>query len=152
MIKEQLDIDLKEAMKAKDAVRLATIRSLRAAIMEKEIAMRQGGVAHLSEEDVLAVIGKQAKQRRDSMEQFTAAGREDLAAREEAELEILTTYLPEQLDADAIRKEVQAIVEQTGATGMKDMGRVMGAAMTVLSGRADGKEVQHIAREVLSAI
>jgi uncharacterized protein YqeY len=101
---------------------------------------------------VLSVISKQAKQRRDSIEQFKAAGREDLAEREEAELEILSAYLPEQLDADAIRKEVQAIAERTGATGMKDMGRVMGAAMAALSGRADGKDVQQIAREVLSAI
>lgn len=152
MIREQLDIDLKTAMKAKDALRLATIRSLRAAIMEKEIAMRQGGEATLSEADVLAVIGKQAKQRRDSIEQFTAAGREDLAARESAELDLLSTYLPEQLDAAAIRKEVELIVERTGAAGMKDMGRVMGAAMAELNGRADGKQVQQVVREVLSAL
>lgn len=152
MTREQLDIDLKVAMKAKNAVRLATIRSLRAAIMEKEIANRQGGEATLLEEDVLAVIAKQAKQRRDSLEQFAAAGRDDLAAREAAELEIISAYLPEQLDASAIRKEVMSIVLQTGATGMKDMGRVMGAAMASLSGRADGKDVQQIAREVLSEI
>lgn len=150
MIREQLDIDLKEAMRAKDVVRLATIRSLRAAIMQKEIGMRSGGEAVLEEEDVLSVLQKQAKQRRDSLDQFTAAGREDLAEREQAELDIISSYLPEQLDPDAVRKAVREIVERTGSTGMQDMGRVMGAAMGQLKGRADGKQVQEAVREILS--
>lgn len=151
MFKDQLMQDLKAAMKAKDQARLRTIRGLRAALMEKEIAERQGGEATLTEEQVMAVVQKQAKQRRDSITQFEAAGRDDLVAKEKEELAILETYLPKQLDADAVRSAVQSIIEQVGATSMRDMGKVMGPAMAQLRGKADGRTVQQMARELLAS-
>lgn len=150
MIVEQLQNDLKEAMKAKDAVRLRTVRSLRSAIMAKEIDLRTGGTGSISDEDALAVIQKQAKQRRDSIEQFIAAGRDDLRQVEEEELAVIESYLPKQLSEDEVRKEVQAIADQIGATGPADMGKLMGQAMGRLKGKADGKLVQEAAKAVLS--
>ncbi len=149
-LNDQLTEDLKQAMKAKDAVRLRTIRSLRAALKEKEIAERRDGEAHLSEEQVLAVVQKQAKQRRDAIAQYEPAGRDDLAAKEQEELEIIEAYLPKQLGDEEIRRVVQEIVAATGASSMREMGKVMGAAMEQLRGRADGRRINEIARELLS--
>lgn len=149
-LNDQLAEDLKQAMKAKDAVRLRTIRSLRAALKEKEIAERHGGEAHLSEEQVLAVLQKQAKQRRDAIAQYEPAGRDDLVAKEQEELEIIEAYLPKQLGDEEIRRVVQEIVAATGASSMREMGKVMGAAMEQLRGRADGRRINEIARELLS--
>ncbi len=146
---DQLTEDMKRAMKAKDAVRLRTIRSLRAAIKDKEIAERHGGEATLSEEAYMAVLQKQAKQRRDAIEQFEQAGREDLASAEREELAIIESYLPQQLGDDEIRSVVEEIVAATGASSMRDMGKVMGAAMQQLKGRADGRRINEIARELL---
>ena len=151
MIVEQLQSDMKAAMKAKDAVRLRTIRSLRSAIMAKEIDMRTDGEASISDEEATAVLQKQAKQRRDSIEQYLAAGRDDLREVEEEELLIIESYLPQQLSLDEIRSEVKAVIESTGASGMQDMGKVMGQAMGRMKGKADGKLVQQAARELLSA-
>lgn len=150
MLKEKLQSDLKEAMKAREEVRLRTIRSLRAAVMAREIELRTGGTGDIPESEALAVLQKQAKQRRDSIEQFEAAGREDLKAVEEAELAIIETYLPEQLSEDAVRKVVEQIVKETGATSMKDMGKVMGPSMAKMKGLADGKVVQEVVKSVLS--
>ena len=150
MLVEQLQNDMKEAMKSKDAVRLRTIRSLRSAIMAKEIDMRTDGQASISEEEAMAVLQKQAKQRRDSIEQFIAAGRDDLQAVEEEELVVIESYLPKQLSLDEVRSEVKAVIEAVGASGMQDMGKVMGQAMGRLKGKADGKLVQQAARELLS--
>ena len=149
-LKEKLAEDLKAAMRAKDAVRLRTIRSLRAALMEREIAERQGGEATLTEEQELAVVQKQAKQRRDALEQYEQAGREDLAAKEREELEVLKEYLPRQLGEDEVRAVVARIVAETGAASPRDMGKVMGLAMKELRGKADGRMVQAVARELLS--
>lgn len=151
MIVEQLQSDMKAAMKAKDAVRLRTIRSLRSAIMAKEIDMRTDGEASISDEEAMAVLQKQAKQRRDSIEQYLAAGRDDLREVEEEELLIIESYLPQQLSLDEIRREVKAVIESTGASGMQAMGKVMGQAMGRMKGKADGKLVQQAARELLSA-
>lgn len=151
MLKERLDRDLKEAMRARDQARLRTIRSLRAALTEKEIDQRQGGEATLSEEQELAVAQKQAKQRRDAIEQYEQAGRDDLAAKEQEELDIIESYLPEQLSEAEIREELEGIIAETGAQSPQDMGRVMGAAMQRLRGRADGRQVQELARELLAA-
>ncbi|MDA0874904.1 MAG: GatB/YqeY domain-containing protein [Bacteroidetes bacterium] len=150
MIVEKLQNDLKEAMKSKDAVRLRTIRSLRSAIMAKEIDLRTGGTGTISDADALGVIQKQAKQRRDSIEQFIAAGRDDLRQVEEDELKVIETYLPRQLSAEEVRTEVASIAAELGATGMADIGKVMGQAMTRLKGTADGKLVQEAAKAVLS--
>jgi uncharacterized protein YqeY len=149
-LKEKLAEDLKTAMRARDAVRLRTIRSLRAALMEREIAERHGGEAVLTEEQELAVVQKQAKQRRDAIEQYEQAGREDLAAKEREELEVLKDYLPRQLDEAEVRTVVQRIIAETGASSPRDMGKVMGLAMKQLRGKADGRMVQAVARELLS--
>jgi len=151
MIVEKLQNDLKEAMKSKDTVRLRTIRSLRAAIMAKEIDMRSGGEATISNEDAMGVLHKQAKQRRDSIEQFVAAGRDDLKQTEVEELEVIEAYLPKQLSEEEVRTVVKDIIAKTGASGMQDMGKVMGQAMGRLKGQADGNLVQKAARELLAS-
>ncbi|WP_457653789.1 GatB/YqeY domain-containing protein [Rhodocaloribacter sp.] len=149
-LKERLAEELKAAMRAKDAVRLRTIRSLRAALMEREIAERHGGEAVLTEEQELAVVQKQAKQRRDAIEQYEQAGREDLAAKEREELEVLKDYLPRQLDESEVRTVVERIIAETGASSPREMGKVMGLAMKELRGKADGRMVQAVARALLS--
>ena len=146
-LKEQLARDLKDALRAQDRLRLSAVRMLQAAITEKE----KSGQGPLSEDDYLAVVQKQAKQRRDAAEQFRSAGREDLAEREEAELAVLAGYLPAQLTDEEVHRVVHEIVQRTGATSMKDMGRVMGEAMSALSGRADGRRVQAVVRALLQA-
>ena len=148
-LNDQLAEDLKRAMKAKDTVRLRTLRLLRSAFKEKEIAERHGGEAHLADDVYLAVLQKQAKQRRDAIEQFEKAGRDDLVATEREELDIIEAYLPKQLGDDEIRKVVEEVVAATGASSMRDMGKVMGAVMQQLKGRADGRRINAVARELL---
>lgn len=150
MFKEKLSEDLKGAMRAKDEARLRTLRSLRAALMEREIAERKGGVAELDEEQILEVLNKQAKQRRDAIEQYDMAGRDDLVAKEQEELNIIESYLPKQLSDQEIRDQLLDIINETGASSLRDMGRVMGEAMKQMRGRVDGKRVQELARGLLS--
>lgn len=149
-IKDRLSEDLKTAMRAKDQVRLRTIRSLRAALMEKEIDERAGGQATLSDEQEMAVLQKQAKQRRDAIQQYEEAGRDDLSAREQEELEVIEEYLPRQLTDEEIRTVVREVIDAGGAQSRADMGKVMGLAMQRLRGRAEGRKVQQIAQELLS--
>ena len=151
MLTETLTQDLKKAMLAKDRVLTRTIRSLKAALLGKEIELRASGVAEVSDDVALAVLQKQAKQRRDSIEQFEKADRDDLAATEREELDVIQSYLPEQLSEEEIRKEVLAVIEETEATSMMDMGRVMGPIMSRLKGKADGRIVQSVVKELLSA-
>lgn len=150
MLKDRLAEDLKDAMRAKDEVRLRTIRSLRAALMDKEIGLRKGGEGSLTDEQETAVLQKQAKQRRDAIEQYDDAGREDLSRKEQEELEVIEEYLPRQLSDDEVRSIVQGVIEATGAQSRADMGQVMGASMQKLRGRAEGRKVQQIAQELLS--
>lgn len=150
MIKDRISEDLKSAMRARDEVRLRTLRSLRAALLEREIAERKGGEAELSDEQALTVFQKQAKQRRDSIEQYVSAGREDLAENERLELAIIEEYLPEQLEDEEIRDEIRKVLAEVGASSIADIGKVMGPVMQRLKGRADGKRIQMIARELLS--
>ena len=146
-LRDQLAHDLKDAMRAKDKLRLSAIRLLQTAITEKE----KSGSGPVSEDDLVALVQKQAKQRRDSIAQYTEAGREDLAQREADELAVIEQYLPPQLSDEDIHQAVQEIVQRTGATSMKDMGRVMGEAMRTLRGQADGKRVQAVVRALLNA-
>lgn len=150
MLKERLSEDLKEAMRSREEVRLRTIRSLRAALMEKEIAMREGGKAELAEEQEVEVLQKQAKQRRDAIEQYEKADRPDLRQREMDELSIIEEYLPRQLEDEEIKDVVREVMAARGATSPADMGKVMGAVMNRVRGRADGRRVQMIASELLS--
>ena len=146
-LKDRIAADLRDALRAGEQTRLSAVRMLQAAITERE----KSGAGPLTEEDYLAVVQKQAKQRRDAAEQFRAAGRTDLAEREEAELAVLGDYLPAQLSDEDIHRVVHEIVQRTGATSMKDMGRVMGEAMSELKGQADGRRVQAVVRALLQA-
>ena len=147
MLKETLARDLKDAMRAKEKVRLTAIRMLQAAITEQE----KSGSGPISDDDLTAIVAKQAKQRRDSIQQYQDAGRDDLAEREAAELGYIEQYLPPQASDEDIYRVIQAIVQRTGATSMKDMGRVMGEAMSALKGVAEGSRVQAVVRELLGA-
>jgi hypothetical protein len=144
-IKDQLNTDLKEAMKSGDKPRLETIRMLRSAIKYAEIDAQ----AEFDDQGVLGVISKQAKQRRDSIAEFEKAGRTDLVEKEAAELKILEKYLPAQLSENEIRAKVQTIIAALNVTGATGMGLVMKQAMAELKGQADGKVVNQIVRELL---
>ena len=149
-IKESILDDLKSAMKQKKADRLRVLRSLKAKILEKEISERKGGESELSDEQVVEVLMKAAKQRKESIDQFEEGGREDLVEKEKMELEIIEEFLPEMMDEDEVRAEVQVQIKKLGATGMQDMGKVMGVMMGQLKGKADGSVVSRIVKEELS--
>ncbi|MBQ1889091.1 MAG: GatB/YqeY domain-containing protein [Selenomonas sp.] len=144
-LKEQLTTDMKEAMKSHDKDRLAVIRMVRGAIRKQEI----DGQKELSDEDVIAVMSKEIKMRKDSIEEFKKGGREDLIAKTQAEIDVLMPYMPAQLSEDEVRELVKAAVAETGAATPKDMGRVMGALMPKVKGRADGKLVNTLVRSML---
>lgn len=144
---ETLQEDMKTAMRAKDAARLSTVRLLIAALKNAQIeAMRQ-----LDEAESTGVLRKQAKMRRDSIEQYRRGNREDLAAKEEAELAIIEGYLPAALDEETLRRAVRETIAETGASGPGDMATVMRTTMSRLGAGADGRQVQGIVREELSA-
>lgn len=150
-LKDQISEDIKTAMKAKDKIRLETVRSVKKVILEKESEIRAKGQDQLSEAEELAVLTQLAKQRRDSIEQYTNAGREELAEKEAQELSILEEYLPAQLSDDEVAAVVDEIIAQVGASGPRDMGKVMGPAMQRLKGQVDGGKVQSLVKEKLSA-
>ena len=149
-LKERIGEDIKSAMKAKDKVRLETVRGIKKAILEKEVALRPKGQDSLTEEQEIELLAQQAKQRRDSIEQYQKAGREDLADKEQHELAILETYLPEQVDESELESIIDEIIASVGATSPKDLGKVMGAAMKQLKGKADGKKIQALVKSKLS--
>lgn len=149
-LKERIDQDLKEAMKSGDKNRINTVRAIRAAFLEKEVSLRVGGKAELNEEQELEVVMTLAKKRKDSIQQYKDAGRMDLAETEQAELSVIETYLPAQMADEEIEATVKDIIAGVGATSMKDMGKVMGAAMKQLKGKADGGKVQEIVKSALS--
>lgn len=149
---EQLDSDLKAAMLARDEDRKRTLRSVKTAAANALIEKRttEGMAAALSDDEVLKVIAKQANQRRDSIAEFSKAGRMDLVASEQAELAILEGYLPKQMEQDEVEAIVRQVIAETGASSAKDMGLVMRASMARLQGLADGKLVNQIARDLLA--
>ncbi|MEX0995180.1 MAG: GatB/YqeY domain-containing protein [Balneolaceae bacterium] len=150
-IKDQILIDLKKAMKAKDSEKLRVLRSIKSKLMEKEISERQGGErSAVSNEQAVEVLMKAAKQRRESIEQFEEGGREDLAEKEKVELDVIESYLPEMMDEEEIRKTVKEKIEVLGASTMADMGKVMGVLMEELKGKAEGSMVSRIVKEELS--
>lgn len=149
-IKEKIMNDLKDAMKAKKADELRVLRSLKSKILEKEISERKGGEATISDDQVIEVLMKAAKQRNESIDQFEQGGRDDLVEKEKQELEIIESYLPEMMDDDAIRDEVLKQIDKMGATSMADMGKVMGVVMSKLKGKAEGGDVSRIVKEELS--
>ena len=152
-ITDRITDEMKSAMKAKDKVRLRTLRSLRSALQKKVIDKRQseGSEAALDEQEELAIVRKEVKQRKDSIEQFEDAGREDLVEKEQEEVEVLKEFMPEPLSDEELRDRIEAIIDEVGASDMSDMGPVMGRAMGELRGKADGSRVQEIVREILSS-
>lgn len=146
-LKEKIMEDLKAALRTGDERRKSTLRMLRSAIRYREVDVQHP----LSEEEVLEVIAKQVKQRRDSIEEYKKGGRQDLVDEETAELEILSAYLPRQFTSEEIEGLAQEAIAQVGATDVKQMGMVMKVLMPQVKGRADGKLVGEVVRRLLSA-
>ncbi len=149
MTKQDLQNDLKNSMLAKDELRTSTLRLLLSAINYYEI--QKGGAGYsATEDDILSTIQTQAKQRKDSIEQFQSAGRQELVDKEQKELEILQSYLPSQMSEDEIKKKVEEAIKQTGATSIQDMGKVM-AALASLRNQADMGLVSSIVKSALTS-
>lgn len=146
-LKDRIASDMKEAMRAKDAVRLESIRLLRAAIQRREVDER----VTLNDEDVVGVLQKMVKQGKDSIDQFTKGGRDDLVAKEAATLAILETYLPEQIDPAELSRLIDQALSETGAQGVRDMGKVMAWLKPHVQGRADMGAVSAKIKEKLPA-
>ncbi len=144
-VMERLDQDMKQAMKDKAALKLSVIRMVKAAIKNEEI--NKGGT--LSDDDILSILTRELKQRRESLQEFEKAGRDDLAVKTREEIEVLTSYLPAQLSEDELRQLVRETIAAVGASTKKEMGKVMGAVMPKVKGRADGTLVQKIVSEEL---
>ena len=145
-LKEQITEDMKAAMRAKDAARLSAIRLLTAAIKQKEVDER----IVVSDEQVLAILEKMVKQRKDSISQFEAGGRQDLADIEKGELAVLGVYLPEALSDDEVQAEIAAAIAQVAAKGPQDMGKVIGVLKPKLAGRADMGKVSGLVKAALA--
>ena len=150
MNKQKLQQELKESMLARNELKTSVLRMLLSAINYYEI--QKGGAGYEAlEEDVLAVIQKEAKQRNDSIEQFNNAGRQELADKEQKELEMLEVYLPEQMSEEEIKKLVKEAISQTKAISMQDIGKIMGVLMPKVKGKADGNLVNNIVKKELTS-
>ncbi len=147
-VEERLDADLLAATRANDTTRKLAIRSAKAAIMEAKVAGAQARA--LDDQEVLAIIAKQVKQRRDSIVEFQKAGRQDLVDQEDAEIKVLEAYLPPQMDEAAVRERAGAVIAELGVTDMKGMGPVMKRLSAELRGQADGQMITRVVRELLS--
>lgn len=145
-IKEQIMADIKTAMKAKDTARVGTLRFISSAIKNKEIEVRPN---EITEKDILDVLKKISKQRKDSIEQFKNAGRDDLVQKETADLAIVEEFLPEQLSQEKVAEIVNAAITSVNATSMKDMGNVMKEVMAQTAGAADNKMISELIRKQL---
>jgi hypothetical protein len=146
-LKETIQDSVKSAMRAKEKERLATLRQITAAIKQLEVDNR----ADLSDDDIIVVLTKMTKQRRDALTQFEDAGRDDLAAIEKAELAIIAEFLPAQLSAEEVAAEIDAVIAETGASSPKDMGKVMNALRPKLQGRADMGPVSGLVKKALTS-
>ena len=147
-LEAQVMEQMKEAMKAKEEARLRTLRAIKAAIILAKTSEGAGGV--LKEEDEQKLLQKMVKQRKDSLDIYQQQGRADLAAKEQEELAVLQTFLPEPMDAAALRVALQNIIASVGASSPADMGKVMGVATKQLAGRADGKEISAMVKALLA--
>lgn len=146
-LRDRIDADLKEAMRSKDETSKLVLRAVKTALTEEA---KSGAEHSLDEEQVQAVIQRQAKQRRDAAAEFEKAGATERAAAERAELAVLERYLPQQLSEAEIEEIVRAAIAETGATSAKEMGKVMSTVMPKVSGRADGRQVNQVARRLLA--
>lgn len=145
-LQERLQEDMKKAQKEQDKLRLSVIRLLRAAIKNQEIEKK----SLLTDQEVIAAINSQVKRRKEAIEQYQAARRQDLAGKEEEEMKILQAYLPAALSEEELKQKIEAAVTATDAQGLKDLGKVMSHLMPEISGRADGKLVNQLVRTRLS--
>ncbi len=139
-LRERIDAEIKAAMKSKDKVRLETVRGIKKFIIEKEVSLRPS----------VEILVQIAKQRRDSIEQYRKGGREDLVAQEAAELAIVEEYLPRQMSDEEVSAVIDEVIATVGATSAKEMGKVMGAAMQQLKGKADGNKIQDMVKAKLN--
>ncbi|MFZ0427617.1 MAG: GatB/YqeY domain-containing protein [Acidobacteriota bacterium] len=150
-LRSTLQQDMKRALKSGDKLTLSTLRMLQSKILEREVDLRssRGRDYHLNDQETIDVLAAYAKQRRQSIESYRQGGREDLAEREQRELAVVEAYLPAPLDEAGIEALVARHIEETGATGLKDLGRVIKAVMAEAKGTADGKIVNQITKRVL---
>ena len=146
-LEQQIQKDIMAAMKAKDTVRLNAVRSIKSAILLAKTA--EGASGELTDGDIVKLIQKLAKQRKEAAEQYAAAGRQELADNELAEMEVLATYLPKQLSPEEVEARLKEIIAEVGASAPSDMGKVMGVATKRLAGLADGKTISGIVRRLL---
>ncbi len=145
---DQISEDIKSAMKARDKVRLETLRNIKKVFLEAKTA--PGANDTLADSDALKIISKLAKQGKETATTYTQAGRQDLADAELAQVEVLESYLPKQLSQEEIEAEVKKIIAEVGATSMKEMGKVMGTASKQLAGKADGRVISEIVKKLLA--
>ena len=146
-LKQKLNDDLKQALKGRDKVRTSVIRLVLAAVQNAEIARQ----AALEDADILGVIAKEVRQRRESIEAFKQGNRQDLVAQEEAELAVLNEYLPQQMTREEIIAEARRVIEEVGAQGPGDKGKVMPVLIAQLKGKADGREINAVVTELLTS-
>ncbi|PID59561.1 MAG: glutamyl-tRNA amidotransferase [Ignavibacteriae bacterium] len=146
-LKEKINADLKEAMKNKDKIKLNTIRSIRALILEFE---KSGAGRELTEDDEIKMLSSAAKKRKEAAEQYEKANRLELAENEKKELQIIETYLPKQLSEEEVMQKIKSLAGEIGAESKKDFGKLMGASMQKLKGKADGNLIRRIVENLLS--
>lgn len=145
---DQVSSGIKEAMLAKDKIRLEALRGIKKEFLEAKTA--KGGDGELSDEVAIKILQKMVKQRKDSAEIFASQGRPELAEKELAEVTCIEVFLPAQMSAEALEAEIKAIIAEVGATGAKDMGKVMGAASKALSGKAEGRVISETVKRLLA--
>jgi hypothetical protein len=145
-LQDEISAALKDAMRAKDEAKLASLRSVLTAIKNREKEVRRS----LEDQEIISLISTQIKQRKESIDYYCKAGRADLVKAEESELQILEAYMPEQLSAEEMSQALDEVISEVGAVSMKDMGKVMKAAMAKLAGRADGRAINEMVKEKLS--
>lgn len=143
----QINNDIKEAMKAKERVRLEALRGVKKEVIEAKTA--KGAGEEVSDADIMKIVQKMVKQRKDAAELYQSQNREDLAEKELAEVEAISVYLPAQLTQEELVPVVKGIIEKVGATSMKEMGKVMGVASKELAGKADGKDISAVVKQLL---
>ena len=148
-LEQQIQEDIKAAMKAHDAVATAATRAIKGEILLFKTS--EGGSKEVTDGDILKMIQKLIKQRKESAEQFTAAGRQELADNELAEAAVMEKYLPKQLSEAEVEEKIKAIIAEVGATSIKDMGKVMGAANKALAGQSDGRTISTVVKRLLSS-
>ncbi len=144
-LRDKLSDEMKQAMKARDELRLSTVRLVRSAVKNKDIELKR----ELNDQEIVEVIATLVKQRRESIRRFVEAGRQDLVDKEEGELKVLLEFLPQQMGREEVAALVEKVIAECGAQGARDMGKVMKALMPHVSGRADGKMVSDVVKERL---